>query len=162
MDAVKFGIVSDSHGDIKSLCSVLDFFNNNNVKNVIHLGDDIKDVSIFEGYNFEVFSVPGTRDQGYFDYELRTKTIQIVNRNISLSHLKECSDENAHIILFGHTHKPTCYIENNKLFLNPGHVVNNSKRYPISTFAVLELNEKISVYFYNLNKELFEKKEFLL
>ncbi len=162
MGTKKIGIVSDSHGDIKTLTSVLDFFKANHVSLVIHLGDDLRDTYIFNGYGFESIVVPGTRDEGYCNPDLRTILKEINLRLISISHLKDNANRKANIILYGHTHKPEFYFSNNVLFVNPGHVINNKKRFPISTFIIMDINDKVTINYYSTNNALIEKKDFLL
>ncbi len=161
---MKIGIVSDSHGDLEALQKSLFFLKETeNVEHLFHLGDNASDTVFMQHIIPSIFKVPGTRETGYEDPAIRTLNISLEGISFSLSHVIDEKAPGVDVVVYGHTHVPRAYLENDILYVNPGHVINNTMRYPFPTFAVLDLiRSSIIVRFYTLNLELLEEKEFLL
>ncbi len=158
----KTAVFSDSHGDTKSLVKACEFAITNNIDTIIHLGDDINDTDYISDYPVNLYVVPGTRDPGYEDIEKRNLNIPCHGHIISASHVKTDRNPDANIVIFGHTHIPEMKFENNKLYLNPGHIINNSKRYPISTFLIMDISPlQANVTFYSIDFQKLDEKVFL-
>ena len=143
-------IVSDSHGDKIALSKVCQFSINLGIDAIFHLGDDTKDLDYIVDLGINIFSVPGTRDSGYGNPE---KTCLLINEGkhfISLSHLFHDKDPKADIIIYGHTHIPHIENNENRLYINPGHVINNKMRFPQSSFIILYLDgTEVKITLYN-------------
>jgi len=131
MQEKKIVIVSDSHGNIEKLQSVIDI--EYPFEFIIHCGDGINDLfhaNIPEGV--KVISVAGNVDRyRYIDVEdvifqeifgrmfMVTHGDRYDVRNGNSELLSEAREHNADIILFGHTHVQ--YIdEKNPVVFNPG------------------------------------------
>jgi len=145
---VKIAVISDSHGNKSGIEKL---FEQNNFDYLFFLGDGIKDLGDYI-YLSNVYAVSGNCDF-FSDYpnerifSLNEIKFLITHGNKysvkqSLNLLKEKAlQEEAHIVLFGHTHNK--YIEeyHNVLFINPGSFQMREKG------IILDINEKKNIKF---------------
>lgn len=123
-------VFSDSHGSNQEM---IDIIQKNPPDAVIHLGDghqDAKDASyIYDTIPF--YMVPGNCDYQCTLPTIQTLTLEDVKILFSHGHLWQVKQrydiaqaharkEEAHILLFGHTHIAHCEEENDLWTLNPG------------------------------------------
>lgn len=130
---MKVGVVSDSHGNLKSLKKALDKMGD--VGCIFHLGDYIEDglyirtlvdtpVHLIRG-NMDEYSREGSTELfttiGGFDFFACHGHTYGVKRDLNnLFHAG--LEKNAQVILFGHTHKSFIHTEESILIMNPGSV----------------------------------------
>lgn len=153
---MKILIVSDSHGDVETMCGAVDA---EQPDVVIHLGDHIADADrLNERYpGMRVYKVPGNTDSGSADEEwirrielcgksillthghtfLEDKTVKTYFEGITKLFLSCCGS--ADIILFGHTHEPFINCCNGKWIMNPGHIGRRLGQQINATYGILEI-----------------------
>ncbi len=154
---MKIGVISDSHGKLEYIDLAMEYLED--VDLIIHAGDNYIDGTyIEENYNIKVIAVAGNCDM--IGIEERVESIG--DKNIFLTHGHQYlvnidsnrlfyagKEQNAHIVIFGHTHVPFYEeIEGIKL-INPGSVSSprgNSER----SFCIITLEEDINVDFINI------------
>jgi putative phosphoesterase len=127
---VRIGVVSDSHGDLYLLDRAINMMGELDL--IIHLGDHYKDIiKVNEKYNKPIEYVVGNNDyKGTADYE---KTISIKGKKIFLTHGHrygvyyglerlhfKALEEEADIVLYGHTHIQNIERNGDMLYINPG------------------------------------------
>lgn len=127
---MRIGVVSDSHGELYMLDKALSLMKN--IDLIIHLGDHYKDIiKVNEKYKKGIEYIVGNNDfKGSAEYE---KTIVIAGKRIFMTHGHKYNvsygidrlyykglEENADIVLYGHTHIQHIERSSNTLFLNPG------------------------------------------
>ena len=125
-------IVSDSHGNIEPMRLAVE---RTKPDAVIHLGDCWRDVAALqERYpTLTVYQVAGNCD--YTFLLPRTQTITLAGHRIVLTHGDQqgvkgsmygaealAREEEAELLLFGHTHLPYCDYHGSTLMLNPGSI----------------------------------------
>lgn len=136
---MKYMIISDIHGDIYKLNTVLDIYNKEKCNKLIVLGDlfnygiDLNKNDIINRLNLmkeNIIYVRGNCDINVVKLEFDTsysKDININNKAVLLTHGHLYTTEyllgsNYDIIISGHTHVPLIEKIHNKLFLNPGSI----------------------------------------
>ena len=127
---MRIGAVSDSHGNLYMLDKAISSMGN--VDMIIHIGDHYKDIiKVNEKYKKPIEYVVGNNDfKGQADYE---KTIVIQGKRIFLTHGHRYNiyyginrlyykglEENADVVVFGHTHVQHIERAGDMLLLNPG------------------------------------------
>ena len=147
-------ILSDSHGNIEPMRLAVERTKPNAI---LHLGDCWRDAATLE----KLYpTIPFYQVAGNCDYTFllpRTQTITLEGHRITLTHGDQqgvkCSmygvealarEENAELLLFGHTHLPYCDYHGSTLLLNPGSI--GAPRYgkPCAyALAQLEKNQPI-------------------
>ncbi len=154
----KIGLVSDSHGNIKSLKKAIDLMMP--VDLIFHMGDYVTDADEIKRFvSVPVMAVKGNMDS-YIDDRpefVKTtvdgKTVLIVHGHKQLvKHTKEdlavlAKSEGADIALFGHTHIPYWNEINGVTLINPGScsLPNGGEK----SFAVLTIDgDEIDVAFH--------------
>ena len=159
MSGKKILVLSDTHGGITSLTTVLSWANerlppNDTIVAAAFLGDGISDLSyatdatgfscnwkIVRGNNDYEHSVPGTEVFDFCGYRFFMTHGHRYNLYSSYHGLIYAARENnADIVLFGHTHVPYCKNADGLLLVNPGSVSSARSRIGES-FAVLECIE---------------------
>jgi len=119
---MKILVLSDSHS---RFISDIDF---NKYDYIIHAGDFGASKDVLEKLN-NCFYVCGNCDWG----KNKERLIEINNKNIYLTHgdlyhvkyhlnslIYKAIENKANIAIFGHTHEPTIFVQDNILFINPG------------------------------------------
>ena len=140
-------IISDIHGNYNNLVKVIE----NNKFDVIYLLGDIlsyygkdndKIIKLLNAYKDIIVAVQGNNDYNRLNYEFElpeyTKTA-VDGKVFLLTHghiynKYNLPNTNYDVFISGHTHKSSLYIENNKLYLNPGSISlprDNNKSYAI-------------------------------
>lgn len=128
---MRIGVVSDSHGNIKSLEQAVEKMGKVDV--IFHLGDYVTDgLEIRTMTSTPVVVLNGNMDFGSTDGEDFVKT-SFGGKTIIACHGHEfgvkgslnnlfykAKSEEADIALFGHTHVPFCETDEGILFMNPG------------------------------------------
>lgn len=152
---MRYMIISDIHGDIYKLNTVLDIYANEKCDKLIVLGDlfnygiDLNKNDIINRLNLmkeNIIYVRGNCDINVSKLEFDTpyfKEIIINGKNTFLTHGHMYSMEyllgsNYDIIISGHTHIPLIEEKYNKLFLNPGSI--SKSRRGENSFMIIENN----------------------
>ena len=135
---MKFGLVGDTHNNLKSIENICDIFNENDVEFVIHTGDITlpKSLDLFKKLKMPLLGVFGNNDQeekeslkeickkrGFsFSDELKIKFSN--NKFIYAIHdpldIKDNFYASGNIIVHGHTHRFRDENVNESFIFNPG------------------------------------------
>lgn len=153
MQNKKIGIISDTHGDIAGVVAImkkqgkLDF--------IIHLGDCVGDGEAIETcLGIEVIGVKGNCD--VYSKLPEDKLLVVGDKKIFITHGHKYDvkvtyhklfykglEVGADVVIFGHTHIATQFIEEEMLLMNPGSSsfprINDKK-----TCGLLEIGENIT------------------
>ena len=146
---MKILAMSDTHGDFFTMQDIIQ--NNFDCKMFLHAGDGCRD---FEDISFSHPTKQFIWVRGNCDYDLLSTDMRILieqGKKILLVHghvqgakhsiegLKRLAAENqADIVVYGHSHKSKIDIENGVLFVNPGSPVRPRGCEP--SFAIIEIN----------------------
>lgn len=127
---MKIFVFSDSHGSLDAMISIL---TEHPPDMIIHLGDVITDAIDLESIfpKIPLYKVPGNCDWGDQTPPIQELIIGEVHILFSHGHLWQVKsrldlayeaavEQEAHIVLFGHTHKALCEEVNDVWLLNPG------------------------------------------
>lgn len=124
-------VVSDTHGDLKSLLRAVDAQRRAEV--IVHCGDGDAQVQYLKE-NFKDKMIVGVKGNCDFASSLpSSETLRIMGKTIFVTHghlygaksglYTLCSaarEHGADILLFGHTHMPLCEYDDGLHILNPG------------------------------------------
>ena len=163
---MKYMVISDIHGGIDNLNSVLSIYNKENCSKLLILGDlfnygiDYYRSDIINRLNSmkdEIIAVSGNCDSNILDIELympSINNIELNNKSIILTHGHIYSKEylsniDSDIVYIGHSHIANIELINNKIFVNPGSI--SKARRGDNSFAIVD-NSTISIR--NLNNEV--------
>ncbi|PYG88851.1 hypothetical protein LY28_01212 [Ruminiclostridium sufflavum DSM 19573] len=149
---MKVLVISDTHGYISNARYAID--KNPEAEMVIHLGDYCKDaVQLSKLYPGIIFEFVSGNCDNRSNAVCTEKTIEIENCRIFMTHghnysvklnlrpiLKRAEEENARLVLFGHTHIAGIDKEDNILLINPGSISQSRGSKPES-YAVLDISE---------------------
>jgi len=149
-------IVSDSHGDIAALTTVLEWTQNDDddadaFEAAVFLGDGYEDLSLASARVGFVLPWHAVRGNGDYDFSIPDNIkLEIADRKLFLSHgnrydVREgcktiaaiARNAGAEAALFGHTHVPYCATVDGIFLLNPGSI-SRPRSNTGCTFAVLE------------------------
>jgi putative phosphoesterase len=145
---MKVLVVSDTHGNFTPALQAHSL--TEPVDAIIHLGDGVEDANLLGSLmHLDVITVSGNCDYDFtvpreMLWECEGKRILLVHGDAygvkrGLEGLKQRATEvHADIVLFGHSHLPTCITTSGILFLNPGTLTQTSAS---KTFATLEISE---------------------
>ncbi len=137
-DFYDIGVISDTHGRLPS--SVYSVFEDMDL--VIHAGDiDTKEVLEKLQSIAPVVAVRGNMDFDLGKLSLReAETIEIGETVIHVSHMvgKVPAAARVHVVIYGHTHRPSIEKQNGVLFLNPGSAGQRRYDNPLSV-AILHI-----------------------
>lgn len=127
------GIISDTHDNLPNIEKAVNFFNEKKVDFVIHAGDFVAPFSVlrlkklqcpwsgvFGNNDGEKLGLINVSEGKIFEPPLRLK---LDNKKITVVHdlnKLDVDNENAHVIIYGHTHISQTLKKNNKLIINPG------------------------------------------
>ncbi len=128
---MRIGVVSDSHGNLYMLDKAIASMGELDM--IIHLGDNYKDmIKINQKYNKPIEYVAGNNDFIASGVK-RDKVLLIEGKRIFITHGHKYGvynslndiyfkglEENADIVLFGHTHKQCVERQGEMILLNPG------------------------------------------
>ena len=164
---MKILVFSDSHGDNMLMGRVIDKFKDE-IGAVLFAGDNVEDFTDFHYIypNVKFFCVIGNCD---FNTGIPTeRTFQLGGNRIFLTHghrfsvksghkriMREALSIGANICIYGHSHVPAAFFEQNIYFLNPGSISEpRSTDYP--TFAVMDIEpEGVKLKIIGVNKDGF-------
>ena len=143
---MKYLVVSDNHGDRQVLVDILAQYQGK-VDLFIHCGDSElpADDELFATYQ----GVGGNCDfdSRYLDRRLiATDLDRIYVTHGHLSNVKfglskiamEAAENDASVVLFGHTHQIGCEVVQHRLYLNPGSISQPRGSIQIKAFAIIE------------------------
>ncbi len=148
MSEMQILVVSDSHGDVKNMCRVVERLR---PPLLIHLGDGWHDVELLRQRfpELTIEQVPGNCD--FRAYEKAERLLELEGRRVLLCHghtlgvktdlgmlLRAALERGADAVLFGHTHKPFVDIRRGVTMLNPGSIGMGAR----PTYGTLTVGEK--------------------
>lgn len=162
---MKIIVLSDSHGDTATIESIASL----PADAMIHCGDS--ELSADHPALNGLHTVRGNCDR---DSRLPVAvTITVGNNKILAVHGHEhgvkqsllglsyaAEEEQAKIVLFGHSHIYGAEMQDGVLFVNPGSTVQPRGGRP-ATYAVIEWDNRCSVSFYNMQHELVDQAIFM-
>jgi putative phosphoesterase len=148
------GVVSDTHGNQEGMARLAERLKALKIKVLLHLGDDYRDVAVFEQAGFKVLAVPGAFCPEYTRPQIPNRpVVELHGVKMLLSHtpqrhkadLPDDPDPQApppgvKVVLFGHTHIPAIEKHRGILWVNPGHLKSRHEMGHPSTFALLNLS----------------------
>ena len=175
---MRYLIVSDIHGDATSTKFICDYFKNNNIDQILLLGDVLYHGprnDLPAGYNpkecikmlnelkDKIIWIRGNCDaevdEMVLNFKVNEKLDLILNKiNTHLEHghhldsYKGCPD----LVLYGHTHIPECMMHDKTLYFNPGSISipkNNTKK----SFAILDDR---NIYLYDMEENILDSFSF--
>ncbi|WP_250278945.1 metallophosphoesterase family protein [[Clostridium] colinum] len=153
-------IFSDSHSNIKNMKTAIKMFEDE-VEIIIHLGDYVEDIEkVKKIYKNKTFiQVAGNND---FTDIPNEKVVYINGHKVFLTHGHEYNvyfgidklyyrlqELNSKICLYGHTHKPLVFAEDNFLILNPGSI-SFPRGGSICSFILMEFLDNLNYKFYTI------------
>lgn len=163
--AMRIGVVSDTHNNLKNCQKIVELFNEAGVERVIHTGDitQARTLDVFAHLNAPMWGVFGNNDQGERDsldkavsrlgFEIiepplslhwAEKRVVVVHDPLELA-LVNTADYD--VILHGHTHRTTIEYDGEQLTFNPGECAGHMPgRNSIGVLDLAELRTEI-LYF---------------
>ena len=156
----KILIISDTHQNHKLLDRVLS--SNKDCDFLIHLGDEPDDLEYHPEHtaNMQIFSVYGLYHRNWSP-KTAVLCFSIDGVDFMITHAMDYLNETKKncIHCFGHTHHRYFSQEENKVFLNPGHLKKETDRNEIAGYAVLDFaNGKTITYYDYSGNPLFSHK----
>lgn len=154
---MKIVIVSDSHGRLYHFNKAMDKVGA--IDLLIHLGD-------FEGYENEFeylvdcpsYMVSGNND--FFSHLDREKLVQIGPYTIFMTHghrygvnygverlVEAAKEQGAHIVMYGHTHRPHIEKKDGIYVINPGSISQPRQEGRIPSYILMEIDRFDQVHF---------------
>ncbi len=148
---MQIGVVSDTHRYKQMVKKVMQVLNHMDL--IIHLGDNVEDVKEIEKfYHGNIINVRGNCD---FTVDVPPERIEIIEGKkflithghrydvkYDLSRLRyRALEEEADIVLFGHTHVSEIAYEDGIYFVNPGSP--SLPRNGLKSVAIISINDKI-------------------
>lgn len=151
---MRLALISDVHDNLLNLKKSLDYFDAQNIKKLLCCGDLTNlNTARYLAANFvgEIFIINGNSDNYLLSDLARYPQIHhlgeigfwtIAKKNIGLCHDPDkikhliIKKPNLDYIIYGHTHYPNYYTQNNIKLINPGNLA--GLFYPAS-FAVLDI-----------------------
>jgi putative phosphoesterase len=165
-------VISDSHGNIAALTTVLKWAYDANLDAAVFLGDGYEDLALASAHAGFALPWHAVRGNGDFSFSVPDNmTLEISARKLFLSHgnrhnVREgfktiaaaARNTGAEAALFGHTHIPHCATMNGIFLLNPGSI-GRPRSDAGSTFAVLECpdSDPLAARFFRLGNRGGEK-----
>jgi putative phosphoesterase len=155
-EAMKIGVVSDSHGHIGNLRRAIKAMRAAGVVRICHLGDDYDDVNALSGQEgAEIIQVPGVYCAAYRDPGIPNRLIvEWEGIRVLISHTPEAhkndlltdlkpeevvSRREVRMVLSGHSHIPEVREEAGVIWVNPGHLKDDDKKGYPPTYALVEI-----------------------
>ena len=172
------GVISDTHGNTTQMRkAALRVFDEFRAELLIHLGDDSTDADELAAIGYEVLFVPGIYESRYADRSIpnrvikdfcgvkflltHTPTKNPYDRQDDLDPTELAQDGEVNVVLHGHVHKPEIYEKHGAIYINPGHLKQESDRGSPASFAVVEIDRpKLKVYIVELNGGVIEERMF--
>jgi hypothetical protein len=169
VDTKKILALSDSHGNISALTTVLKWAKNHAPDLAVFLGDGVGDVEKAEtaaGFICEWKIVRGNNDWGFSRTDPESAVFDFGGHRFFISHghryglhwgdltsfIAAARNNGADIALFGHTHAPFQKNENGLLLLNPGSIA-RARCNTGSSFALIECSPDVApkINFFSIN-----------
>lgn len=153
-------IFSDSHGNIKNMTRAIEKFERE-ISTVIHLGDYVEDLEkVKKAFKDKKFiQVAGNNDFTDIPNEL---VVDINGYKVFLTHGHEynvyfgidrlyyrLNEIGVNIGLYGHSHKPLIFCEDDFIILNPGSI-SFPRGFSVCTFALIDFSDNIDCKFYGI------------
>lgn len=152
MSMKRIGIISDTHGDVNAAIKAVQQMPQ--VDFIIHLGDFVEDgKSLEKKVGIEVICVKGNCD--FHSTVPEDRLLEVGGKRIFITHghryevkwnynriYYKALEMRADVVLFGHTHIATRFIEEGLLIMNPGSVSQPRGRIE-KTFGLLEIDDQI-------------------
>lgn len=155
-------VFSDSHGNLNNLLEVLRL--HPDYEAIFHLGDVESDENVLRSITpYPVYMVKGNCDyysscQEKLVFEWQGKKIvmchghRYLNYGNGLDNLRYLAQqENADLVMFGHTHVPFLEEVDGCIYLNPGSISKPRQAKKIPTYTVIEVSKDGKFHF-----EMFE------
>ena len=149
---MKFIILSDTHRYIKSAVNVLESFKDE-IDGFVHLGDHFDDAEALHRQfpSLRYYSVLGNNDYNFEGRKDRIAFIGGKKVRLTHGHKQRVSyglmyldyfgrEEEADVVLFGHTHVPCLEYSGNMALFNPGSISLPRSLYG-PTFGMMEVKE---------------------
>lgn len=154
---MKILVLSDTHGDMRTLRKVIDY--HDDINTIIHLGDGLKDIEDIklEYEEKNIYNICGNCD---CSTEVpQTIEIEIEGRKILATHghifkvkkdlnelITEAKRRGASIVLYGHTHIPKVDFKDEIYIMNPGSLHSH-----IGSYGILKIeNNEIKMKIFNI------------
>ncbi len=142
-----FGVISDTHGNVRLMHKVADLLSREFAADVIiHLGDDYSDAGQLEMAGHTVWAVPGLwcpEYQGYRVPKVRVKTVEGIR--IAFAHAERDIAQvraGADLLLTGHTHSARIALADGVISMNPGHLRRSTDRGEHASFGLVTVSER--------------------
>ena len=124
------GLVSDTHDNLPLIEKAVSFLNKKRVELVLHAGDFIAPFSLKPLAKLRcpwrgVFGNNDGEKEGLrkkSEGRIQAGPLEILQEGRKIILMHEFQEQEADILVFGHTHLPEIKKENNKLLINPGEV----------------------------------------
>ncbi len=161
---MKIGIVSDSHKKIDFLKNAIKRLKKDGADFLVHAGDIVlkENLEILKQSKLPYQTVLGNNDAHLIEFIDRYNLFQephyfdINNLKVKLMHLPYYLNNDANMIVYGHTHHFFAEVKQNSLYINPGEICARKK--PISEFAMVEVKkDEWIITHYQKNIEKNEK-----
>ncbi len=162
---MKIGIVSDSHKKVAFLKKAIKRLKEDGIQFLIHAGDIVlkESLDVLEQSELPYQAILGNNDTYLIEYMNKYNLFQephyfnIDNLKVKLMHLPYYLNNDANMIVFGHTHHFFAEVKQKSLYINPGEICARKK--PISEFAMVEVKkDEWIVSHYQKNVEKNQKK----
>ncbi|MGY0287768.1 MAG: YfcE family phosphodiesterase [Thermoproteota archaeon] len=167
-------VMSDTHGELDNLKSILPRIREINPDLVVHLGDNYEDAELLR--DFPLLRVPGVYESYYSKPEVPNRIILNLSGWLSLlthSHLRHENDlpwdpdpqdlvrrKAVDLIIHGHTHIPRAELIEGVVYINPGHMKKEDKKGYPPTFSLIEAEEELKVRIIELSGRVMLEKSF--
>lgn len=177
---MKLGVMSDTHGNISLMQSVADkMVNDHKVKAIIHLGDNLADTKRLDTHGAKLLAVPGIYEDAWKDKNVQHRIIKEfegivflishtpskheVDRKGDINPSRARSKFGAHVLLHGHTHKPTAMEspDDGLIVINPGHLKDAEDRNAPASYAIIDVSkEHLDITFLGVDDDVIEHHNF--
>jgi len=160
---MKIGVLSDTHRKVKKAKKALDFLITHGAEFIIHAGDIVESeiLELLASCGKKYVAVYGNNNAHLLEYHENYNLVQepyyfkLFDTKFKLMHLPFYMNNDAEVIIFGHTHIFEVEFKSGTLYLNPGEVCARNK--PLSECALLDLQpDRFRVEYYTRkSKEAF-------
>lgn len=167
---MKIGVISDTHTKLGKTKKALEMLIDNGAEFIIHAGDiiQVETLDMLKNCGKRYVAVYGNNDAHLASYHNDYNLVQepyyfkLANTKFKLMHLPFYMNNDADVIISGHTHTFHSEFKKKTLFLNPGEVCARSK--PISECAMLNISDKkykVTHYTRKSGEEKFQKEKYV-
>lgn len=176
---MKIAVFSDSHKRVDILEEAIKHVEENKADLILHAGDLVK-VEALEALaksKIEYIAVFGNNDEALKEYKnsfnIYEEVFYFTKKNLSkgkkkflnfkLMHKAKNLENDADIIIFGHSHNFLAFLDKGSLYLNPGELCGRDKG--IFEFAYIDIEDdlyKVKRLYKRKEEEAWQEEEFLL